>query len=75
MALVDRSDRAYCPRQTIKDCIVKRSTLPKLILTVFAFSVSSLAFAAPVCTNVPQAKWLTQPQLKAKTAPYGIPIP
>lgn len=54
---------------------MKRSTLPKLILTVFAFSVSSLAFAAPVCTNVPQAKWLTQPQLKAKTAPYGIPIP
>ncbi|EXS70886.1 MULTISPECIES: PepSY domain-containing protein [Sphingomonadaceae] len=50
---------------------MKRSTLPKLILTVFAFSASSLAFAAPVCTKVPHGKWLTQPQMKAKIARMG----
>ena len=48
-----------------------RSTLLKIVLTASALSVTSMALAAPVCTTVPQAKWLTPVQMKAKIAKMG----
>lgn len=50
---------------------MKRSTLFKLVLTATALSVTSTAMAAPVCTKMPQAKWLTPVQMKAKIAKMG----
>jgi len=51
--------------------MMNRSTLLKLVLTVSALSVSTIAVAAPVCTTVPQAKWLTPAQMKARIAKMG----
>ncbi|MBB3858816.1 hypothetical protein GGQ88_000056 [Novosphingobium hassiacum] len=50
---------------------MNRSTLLKLVLTASALSVSTMAVAAPVCTKVPQAKWLTPAQMKARIAKMG----
>lgn len=49
-----------------------RSTIAKIIVTACALSISSLATAAPVCTKLPTAKWLTPAQMKGKIAkmPY-----
>lgn len=50
---------------------MERSTLFKLFLTASALTASTIAVAAPVCTTVPQAKWLTPVQMKAKIAKMG----
>ena len=50
---------------------MKQSILLKLVLTASALSITTIAVAAPVCTNVPQAKWLTPAQMKAKIAKMG----
>lgn len=50
---------------------MKGSTLLKLVLTASALSAASVAVAAPVCTTVPRAKWLTPDQMKARIARMG----
>ena len=45
--------------------------LATLILTACALSFASNAVAAPACTKLPQAKWLTPVQMKAKIAKMG----
>lgn len=50
---------------------MKRSTFVKLALTASALSFATVATAAPVCTKLPPAKWLTQAQMKAKIAKMG----
>jgi hypothetical protein len=50
---------------------MKPSNLIKLFLTASALSVTSMAVAAPVCTKLPPAKWLTPAQMKAKVAKMG----
>lgn len=50
---------------------MKRPTLFKLAITAAALSVASVASAAPVCTKLPPAKWLSQAQMKAKIAKMG----
>jgi hypothetical protein len=50
---------------------MRRSTCLKILLTAAALSAASMAAAAPVCTNQPQGKWLTQAQMKAKIARMG----
>jgi hypothetical protein len=50
---------------------MKLSNLLKLSLAASAMSVASMAVAAPACTKLPPAKWLTQPQMKAKIAKMG----
>jgi hypothetical protein len=48
-----------------------RSTLIKLHLTTAALSFATVATAAPVCTQLPPAKWLTPTQMKGKIATMG----
>lgn len=50
---------------------MNRPMLLKLVLTASALSVSTMAVAAPACTTVPQAKWLTPAQMKARIAKMG----
>ncbi|MEO8375748.1 MAG: PepSY domain-containing protein [Sphingomonas bacterium] len=50
---------------------MKRSTLLKLVLTASALSATSMAVAAPVCTPLPQTRWLTPDQMKARIARMG----
>jgi hypothetical protein len=50
---------------------MKRATMLKLALTASALSLASIASAAPVCTKLPPARWLTQAQMKAKIAKMG----
>jgi len=50
---------------------MKRPTLLKLILAATALSASTIAVAGPVCTKEPQARWMTQAQMKAKIAKMG----
>ncbi|MEP7004753.1 MAG: PepSY domain-containing protein [Sphingomonas bacterium] len=50
---------------------MKRSTLLKLVLTASALSATSMAVAVPVCTALPQTKWLTPDQMKARIARMG----
>jgi len=51
---------------------MKFSTMFKIAATASALSVTTIATAAPVCTKLPQAKWLTPAQMKTKIAkmPY-----
>jgi hypothetical protein len=51
---------------------MKFSMIFKLTITAFAMSISTIATAAPVCTNAAPAKWMTPAQMKAKIAkmPY-----
>jgi len=51
--------------------IMTRSTLFKLALAASALSFATVASAAPVCTRLPAAKWLTPAQMKAKVAKMG----
>lgn len=48
-----------------------RPILLKVALAATAMSFATLASAAPACTTLPQAKWLTQTQMKAKIATMG----
>jgi len=48
-----------------------RATMIKLGLTAATMSLATIASAAPVCTKLPPAKWLTQAQMKAKIAKMG----
>ena len=50
---------------------MKCSTLLKHILTASALSSASMAVAAPVCTSLPQARWLTWDQMKARISRMG----
>ena len=43
----------------------------KLATAVVALSLAPAAMAAPVCTKVPQAKWMKPAQMKAKVAKMG----
>lgn len=50
---------------------MKRSTPFKVLFATAALSIASMAVAGPVCTKLPQAKWLTPVQMKAKIAKMG----
>ena len=50
---------------------MKLSTVFKLTVAASALSVAAMASAAPVCTKLPPAKWLSQAQMKAKIAKMG----
>ena len=50
---------------------MKHVTMLKFALAASALSLATLASAAPVCTKLPPAKWLTQAQMKAKIAKMG----
>lgn len=50
---------------------MKRSILLKLALAASALSASTIAVAAPACTTLPQSKWMTPAQMKAKIAKMG----
>jgi hypothetical protein len=43
----------------------------KLAIAASALSFATVASAAPVCTKLPAAKWLSQAQMKAKIAKMG----
>ena len=43
----------------------------KLATAVVALSLAPAAMAPPVCTKVPQAKWMKPAQMKAKVAKMG----
>ncbi len=51
---------------------MKFSVIAKLAVTACALSTATIATAAPVCTKMPPAKWLTPAQMKSKIAkmPY-----
>jgi hypothetical protein len=48
-----------------------RFTPLKMMAVMAALSIASTAMAAPVCTKVPQAKWMAPEQMKAKVAKMG----
>lgn len=50
---------------------MKSLSFARIALTAAALSTASLASAAPVCTKLPPAKWLSQAQMKAKIAKMG----
>jgi len=50
---------------------MKRSTLIRAILTASALSFATAAFASPVCTSLPQAKWMGESRMKAIIARMG----
>ncbi|GAA0298311.1 PepSY domain-containing protein [Sphingomonas oligophenolica] len=50
---------------------MKHSAPFKILFATAALSIASLAAAGPVCTRLPQAKWLTPAQMKAKIATMG----
>lgn len=50
---------------------MKRSLPFKVLFATAALSIASMATASPVCTKLPQAKWLTPAQMKAKIATMG----
>lgn len=43
----------------------------KLAAAMVALSVAPAAMAAPVCTKVPEAKWMKPPQMKTRVAKMG----
>lgn len=51
---------------------MKRSSIVKIALAASALSAASIANAAPVCTKLPQANWLSQAQMKSKIDTMGF---
>ncbi|MGJ3647869.1 PepSY domain-containing protein [Sphingomonas sp. GlSt437] len=43
----------------------------KVAVALVALSAAPMAMASPACTKVPEAKWLTPAQMKARIAKMG----
>lgn len=48
-----------------------RFLLLKMIAATAALSIAPAAMAAPACTRIPQAKWITPAKMKARIAKMG----
>lgn len=54
----------------MKTIVVKTAVVKTALMSV-ALSLASAAAAGPVCTSVPQAKWMSPAKMKARVAKLG----